>query len=55
MKTSLSRKMSPAARSNEMWLYSQTSHNNINRMEKILQHMTLRIDISPKRGNILLS
>ena len=38
-----------------MWLYSQTSHNNINRMEKILQRMTLRIDISPKRCNILLS
>ena len=40
--------MSPAAKSNEMWFYSQASHNNINRMEKILQHMPLRIDISPK-------
>ena len=47
--------MSPAAKSNEIWLYSQTSHNNINRMEKILQLMTLRIDVSPKRCNILLS
>ena len=42
---SLSRKMSPAARSNEMWLYSQTSHNNINSVEKILQRMTLMIYI----------
>lgn len=37
--------MSPAAKSNEIWLYSQTSHNNINRMEKILQHTTLMVYI----------
>ena len=28
-----------------MALFASSSHNNINRMEKILQHMTLRIDI----------
>ena len=42
----------------EQWdvaLFASSSHNNINRMEKILQHMTLRIDVSPKRCNILLS